>query len=843
MDLEFSAAEDAFRAEARAWLRAHVPAERLPSLETPEGFAAHRGWERELCDGDWSVVSWPTEYGGRGATHTEWLIFEEEYYAAGAPGRVSQNGINLLAPTLFAHGSQEQRARVLPPMASGETIWAQAWSEPEAGSDLASLRSYGERTAHGGGGWLVSGQKTWSSRAAFADRAFGLFRTDPASQRHRGLSYLMFPLDAEGVTVRPIGRLDGKPAFAEIFLDRVFVPDADVIGEAGQGWRAAMSTAGNERGLTLRSPGGFLASADRLTCLWRERGALGDTATGARVADAWIRARAYQLAGYAAVSANAEAQAEVGPGAGAGAPAGASPFASSMNKIFWSELDIDLHETALDLLGPGADEITGEAVNAVVDEIAGGATAGAVGGAGETDGEGAGGDDMAPSRARCGAPVAGSGSGSSPGSTPPGWTAGSSHRRGRSTRAPTRSSATSSPSACSACRGDAEDTMRFVPDEEHRAYAATVRRLLVDAEPLKAARAWAAGEHAPGRELWRALADTGLTALAVDEQHGGMGWYPPELASAFTEIGRTGAPGPLVESVALAAALSSRPADGTQVEEQEAERERVGTKRGEGEGSEGEWAEGERAGRRPAEEEQAGRKRGEGEWRSEGERGLVDRLLTGRTLATVAASRPAGPPYAVDAHLAGAVFVLDGDALLPAGAGMVFTSLDPTRHLVRCEAAPTRDRQPVSADTARLRALLTLLTAAQALGVGRALLEGSVLYAGQCAQFGRPIGSFQAVKHQLADVAVALEFAASLLYGAALTVRGDAAADPRDLPAAKLACTRAAHLASRVALQIHGALGYTDEYDLTLLIRKARALRSAWGTAWECEAAVLAPAH
>ncbi|GAA2602667.1 acyl-CoA dehydrogenase family protein [Streptomyces axinellae] len=383
MDLEFSMAENAFRAEARAWLAAHVPAERLPSLETPEGFAAHRGWERELHDGGWSVVSWPSEYGGRGATLTEWLIFEEEYYAACAPGRVSQNGINLLAPTLFAHGSEEQRARILPPMASGETIWAQAWSEPEAGSDLASLRSYGERTAREGGGWLVSGQKTWSSRAAFADRAFGLFRTDPASERHRGLSCLMFPLDAEGVTVRPIGRLDGKPAFAEIFLDRVFVPDADVIGEAGQGWRAAMSTAGNERGLTLRSPGRFMASADRLTRLWRQCGAPGDTATGARVADAWIRARAYQLAGYAAVSADTGAGAESGAGTGIGTGAeagaatgagtgaaagmgvGASPFASSMNKIFWSELDIDLHETALDLLGPGADEITDEAGGAV----------------------------------------------------------------------------------------------------------------------------------------------------------------------------------------------------------------------------------------------------------------------------------------------------------------------------------------------------------------------------------------------------------------------------------------------------------------------------------------------
>ncbi|NSC23866.1 acyl-CoA dehydrogenase [Streptomyces albus subsp. chlorinus] len=342
MDLEFGAAEEDFRAEARAWLAAHVPTRPLPSLETAEGFAAHRAWERELYEGGWSVVSWPEAYGGRGASPTEWLVFEEEYYAAGAPGRVSQNGISLLAPTLFAHGTEEQLARLLPPMASGETIWAQAWSEPEAGSDLAALRSRAERTARDGGGWLLNGQKTWSSRAAFADRAFGLFRTDPEAQRHRGLSYLMFPLDAEGVTVRPIGRLDGKPAFAEIFLQDVFVPDADVIGEPGQGWRAAMSTAGNERGLTLRSPGRFTAAAERLRRLWERQAEPARGAAAGRVADAWIRARAYQLAGYAAASSPAD-------------PSAAPP--SSVNKLFWSELDIDLHETALDLLGPGAAEI------------------------------------------------------------------------------------------------------------------------------------------------------------------------------------------------------------------------------------------------------------------------------------------------------------------------------------------------------------------------------------------------------------------------------------------------------------------------------------------------------
>lgn len=334
MDLDIDAASAALRDEAREWLAAHVRP--LPSMDTAEGFAAHREWEAELAEARWSVVSWPPEYHGRDASMLQWLLFEEEYYAAGAPGRVSQNGIFMLGPTLFAHGTQEQRDRILPAMATGEQVWAQAWSEPEAGSDIAAVRSTAVRTD---GGWLLSGQKTWSSRASFADRAFGLFRTDREAQRHHGLTYFMADLRAEGVTVRPIPQLDGEPGFAEIFFDEVFVPDEDVIGEAGQGWRVAMTTANNERGLSLRSPGRFLAAADRLVELWRDHGE--PPSTRDRVADAWIGARAYQLYTFGTVSRLADGG-ELGP-------------ESSVNKLFWSHLDVELHETALDVLGPAAE--------------------------------------------------------------------------------------------------------------------------------------------------------------------------------------------------------------------------------------------------------------------------------------------------------------------------------------------------------------------------------------------------------------------------------------------------------------------------------------------------------
>jgi alkylation response protein AidB-like acyl-CoA dehydrogenase len=353
VDLNLSESELAFQAEARAWLEANVPAEPLASMDTADGFVAHQEWERKLSDARWSVVSWPTAYGGREASLVEWVVFEEEYYRAGAPGRVSQNGIFLLAPIIFDHGTPEQQDRLLPAMATGERIWAQCWSEPEAGSDLASLRSTARRDDERGG-WVLDGQKTWSSRAAFAHWGFGLFRSDPDAARHRGLTYFLFPLDADGVTVRPIAQLDGEAGFAEVFFEDVFVPDSDVLGAVGDGWRVAMSTAGNERGLSLRSPGRFCAAADRLVDLYKDtvvevRGPLGPsletTATGSRVVDAWIKAQAYRLYTWGTVTRLADG----GPGGdGVGA-------AGSVNKVFWSELDIALHETALDLRGPEAE--------------------------------------------------------------------------------------------------------------------------------------------------------------------------------------------------------------------------------------------------------------------------------------------------------------------------------------------------------------------------------------------------------------------------------------------------------------------------------------------------------
>ena len=335
MDLRYSDSQQAFRAEVRAWLAEHVPANPLPSFDTEEGFEAHRDWERTLAEGNWGMVTWPEAYGGRGCDLIEWLIFEEEYYRAGAPLRVNQNGIFLLGPTLMEYGTEEQKARFIPAMASGDEIWAQAWSEPNAGSDMAAIRC---RATRDGDDYIINGQKIWSTRAMYADWGFGLFRTDPESERHHGLSKIVVPLSAEGVTVRPIRQLNGLPGFAEIFFDDVRVPSFNVLGGEGEGWRIAMATAGFERGLMLRSPARFQQAAKRLVSLYRERAEeLLDPSVEDAVLRCYMDAEAYVLSTYQTAS-KLVAGGSIGPEA-------------SCNKIFWSELDLLIHETAMKLLG------------------------------------------------------------------------------------------------------------------------------------------------------------------------------------------------------------------------------------------------------------------------------------------------------------------------------------------------------------------------------------------------------------------------------------------------------------------------------------------------------------
>jgi len=349
LDLRFTADQRGFRDEVRTWLAENIPAEPLPPMDTPEGFEAHRGWERILFDAGWSVVNWPEAYGGREVGLVEWLLFEEEYYRSGAPGRVNTNGITLLGPTLFAYGTPEQHERFMRPMAAGDEIWAQGWSEPDSGSDLASIST---RAIRDGDDFVLNGQKTWCSRGAWADWLFCIVRTDPDSERHRGLSYLLVPADSPGLERRPVGRLDGEPAFAELFFSDCRVPAVNLLGEEGQGWSVAMATTSSERGLNLRAPGRFLAAAGRLADLYRRASAEHDVDPGVldQVVRAWMAADAYRWQTYATAS-RLQAGGELGASA-------------SMMKVFWSELDVELHATALRLLGSHG-ELVADAPEAV----------------------------------------------------------------------------------------------------------------------------------------------------------------------------------------------------------------------------------------------------------------------------------------------------------------------------------------------------------------------------------------------------------------------------------------------------------------------------------------------
>lgn len=315
--------------------------------------------------------------------------------------------------------------------------------------------------------------------------------------------------------------------------------------------------------------------------------------------------------------------------------------------------------------------------------------------------------------------------------------------------------------------------MRFLLDAEQRAFGGSLDAMLTAADTPSVVREWSRGEHASGRALWSRVADAGVFALAVPEVHEGLGVRPVELAVAFVELGRHAVPGPLVETIAAAALLAGLPDPG------------------------------------PAKR-------------------LLPALAAGDAMATLAWRTP----YALDGDVAATRLALTAEGLhLAPGHGPVRASLDPARRLTPLD--PGGELLGTDPPTAQALTWARLATAAQALGVGFALLDKTVAYVGQRTQFGVPVGSFQAVKHRLADAKVALEFARPLLFGAALTM------DPADVAAAKVTACEAAYATARTALQLHGAIGYTAEYDLSLWLTKARVLRTAWGGPQECRAEVL----
>ena len=346
MDLSFSDDERRFGDEASAWFAAALAELGLPDRfgSLDEEIEWGRRWQARMAADRWVGVHWPEAYGGRSATPVEVAIYQMAYAASGAPQPVNRVGINLAGPTLLAHGTDEQKRRWLPSILDASEIWCQLFSEPDAGSDLASLRTRAEPTvaADGRTGWSVSGQKVWTSYAQQARWGICLVRTDPDAPRHRGISYVVVDMREPGVSVRPLRQITGESEFNEVFLDDVFVPSDHLVGEAGHGWAVANTTLAHERGTSFPFKEQVVHEVF-LERLWREaaeQGRLDDVEVADGLAQAFVELRVLRLHNWRTLS-------RLGRGLEPGPE-------SSWVKLAWTDMTQHLSATALDVVGPGA---------------------------------------------------------------------------------------------------------------------------------------------------------------------------------------------------------------------------------------------------------------------------------------------------------------------------------------------------------------------------------------------------------------------------------------------------------------------------------------------------------
>jgi acyl-CoA dehydrogenase len=349
VDLGFSKEDEAFRAEIRDWMESNLTG-RFARLRNRGGpgdehslVAERMEWEQHLAASHWTCVGWPVDHGGRGLPLTQEVIFHEEYARAGGPGRAGLVGEGLLGPTLIHFASPEQQQRFLPGIVSGTEYWCQGYSEPNAGSDLANVRTTARRE---GDEWVLNGQKVWTSLAQWSDWCFVVCRTEEGSERHRGLSYLLIRMDAPGIEVRPITQITGTAEFNEVFFDEARTPVDHIVGAPGDGWKVAMGTLAFERGaLTLGQQMTFERELGAIVDEARHNGSVDDPVIRQRLADLEIRLRIMRLNALRNLS--VDENVELVP-------------AAMVGKLFWANLHQDMGEVAMDVMGASATVTDGD---------------------------------------------------------------------------------------------------------------------------------------------------------------------------------------------------------------------------------------------------------------------------------------------------------------------------------------------------------------------------------------------------------------------------------------------------------------------------------------------------
>ena len=339
MDLTYPPEAEEFRTVISRWLKENLPegwGDPGFSLTPEERKAFNQEWTAKLFEGGWICASWPAEYGGKGLTLLQQVVLNEEFARMGAPLRADFFGDTLVGPTILQWGTEEQKQRFIPGILRGDIAWCQGFSEPDAGSDLASLKT---RAALDGDEWVVNGQKVWTTQAQYADYIFLLARTDPEAPKHAGISYLLVPMKQDGVEVRPIEQIDGLAEFNEVFFTNVRCPADNVIGGVNNGWKVAMTTLGFERG-TSATTGyrRFQREFDEILEVARRKGRDRDPLTRQRLARSWSNIKIMQINGYRTLTDALNGTR-------------ATARLSACNKMFWSEAHQETMELAMDTLG------------------------------------------------------------------------------------------------------------------------------------------------------------------------------------------------------------------------------------------------------------------------------------------------------------------------------------------------------------------------------------------------------------------------------------------------------------------------------------------------------------